>query len=230
LKRVTVLGAVSVITGMTAAAALGQAAPDALQVSGRAQSIDVAARTAGPTAEAPTQISTEADSRPTAMQLTSARGSLQPTNQLSSASRTAEPPPSLSHPADGRTTAVERVTGADACDPEAAKASRSDLCANVIESRAEEYAREQPPELSPEQRLLIDQQWGPGAADVAETARRLARAGVPDGSTDSLGIAATVLQPPQSAGGEDDKSNNAAGNPMVQAIIQMMTEAPPTSR
>ena len=128
---------------------------------------------------------------------------------------------------EGRTAAIERVEGADRCDPAVAKEKQSDECKKVIESRADEYARRERPELSPEQRLLIDQRWGRGAADVAEATRRLATSGEPDESSESFGIASIVLQQSQPAQEPEKKAEDSADNAAVQAIIQLVTQTPP---
>jgi hypothetical protein len=210
-----------------AGAAIAQPAPDVPPAADRSELVDVGTPAATRTTDAPTQISTGAESSPAEAQLTSARASHQETRQLSTGPRSAQAPEALSRPSDGRTAAIERVEGADRCDPAVPKEKQSDECRKVIESRADEYARRERPELSPEQRLLIDQRWGPGAADVAEATRRLATSGEPGESSESLGIASIVLQQSQPAQEPEKKAEDPADNAAVQAIIQLVTQTPP---
>jgi hypothetical protein len=205
--------------------ALAQPAPDA----GRDQSqqLDVEPSPPPPSTEAPTQISNGADSRAAEAQLTSARAAPQEPNQVSAEPRNVQPPTPLSRPSEGRTGAVERVAGTDRCDPAVPREKQSDLCRKVIESRADEYTRPAPTEMSPEQKLLLAQQWGPKAADALDAANRLAKSGSPDDSTDSLGVASIVLQQSQPAPDDKKKEDNAATDPAVQAILQAITQAPP---
>ena len=218
--------------------AIAQPAPDVPPAADRSELVDVGTPAAPRTTDAPTQISTNAESSPAEAQLTNARASHQDTRQLSTAPRSAQAPEALSRPSEGRTAAIERVEGADRCDPAVAKEKQSNECKKVIESRADEYARRERPELSPEQRLLIDQRWGRGAAtagpgrafppaDVAEATRRLATSGEPDESSESFGIASIVLQQSQPAQEPEKKAEDPADNAAVQAIIQLVTQAPP---
>lgn len=209
------------------AAALAQPASEVPQVAGHSEAVDVGTPPAQRTTEAPAQISNDAESMAAEAQLTSARASHQQPAQLSSGVPTAQAPEPLSHPSVGRTASVERVGGHDRCDPAIAKAKQSDECKKVIESRADEYQRPSPTELSPEQKLLLAQQWGPRAADAAEAASRLAKSGSPDDTTDSLGIASIVLQQSQPAQQDDKKQEqDPANDPAVQAIIQAITQVP----
>ena len=207
--------------------AIAQPAPDVPPAADRSELVDVGTPAAPRTTDAPTQISTNAESSPAEAQLTNARASHQDTRQLSTAPRSAQAPEALSRPSEGRTAAIERVEGADRCDPAVAKEKQSNECKKVIESRADEYARRERPELSPEQRLLIDQRWGRGAADVAEATRRLATSGEPDESSESFGIASIVLQQSQPAQEPEKKAEDPADNAAVQAIIQLVTQTPP---
>lgn len=209
------------------AAALAQPAPDA-QKSGEAPPADAGASRAAQTTDAPEQISTAAESTPAEAQLTNDRASHQQPAQLSTAAPSAQPPESLSRPVEGRTATVEPVTGADRCDPAIPKDKQSDLCRKVIESRADEYGRPAATELSPEQKLLLAQQWGTNAADALDAANRLARSGTPDNSSDALGVASIVLQQSQPPAPDDKKKDdNPATDATVQAIVQALTQAPP---
>jgi hypothetical protein len=189
-------------------------------------SIDVASIPPAAQAEAPTQISASTDSTTSESQLTSARASHQEPRQLSTGPRDAQAPQSLSRPADGRTAAVERVVGTDRCDPAMPNEKPSDTCRKVIETRADDYARPKPTELSPEQRLLLDQQYGPGAADIAEATNRLATSGQAGNSTASQGIASIVLQQSAPQSQEPQKKDDPTTDASVQAVIQMLNQGP----
>ena len=196
------------------------------QVGGQSPAVDVGTPPPTRSTEAPPQISANSDSTAAEMQLTSARASHQPTAQLSNGGPNADAPEGLSHPAEGRTAAIERVNGTDRCDPAVPREKRTEECRKVIESRADDYARPAPTELSPEQKLLIAREWGPGAAEAA--ANRLAKSGSAEGTADSLGIAAIVLRQAQPAKQDDQKQEDdaASTNPAVQAIIQILTQTP----
>lgn len=224
MRAVTLLAMLT----FASAAALAQPAPDT-QKSDDAPPAGAAASQAAQTTDAPDQISTAAESTPVEAQLTSDRAShQQPVAQLSTATPSAQPPEPLSRPAEGRTAAVEAVTGADRCDPAIPKDKQSDVCQKVIESRADEYTRPAATELSPEQKLLLAQQWGTNAADALDAANRLARSGTPDNSSDALGVASIVLQQSQSPAPDDKKKDdNPATDAAVQAIVQALTQAPP---
>lgn len=209
-------------------AALAQPGPGAAQSAVPSPAVDVGTPRPVQTSEAPPQISSDAESTTAEAQVTSDRASHQQTEQLSRGTPSAQAPDSLSRPAQGRTGAIEAVTGTDRCDPAAPKNKASEICRKVIESRADEYARPAPAELSPEQKLLLAQQWGVNAADALDAANRLAKSGSPDDSTDSLGVASIVLQQsPPTAPDEKKKDDNPATNAAVDAIVQAITQAPP---
>jgi hypothetical protein len=174
------------------------------------------------------QLSTTDDSGPAQTQLTNRRSSRDEPAQLSTGPRTAQGPQELSRPAEGRTAAIERVEGADRCDAAMPKDERSDECKRVIESRAEDYSRAPPTQLSPEQRLLRDQQLETVGNDLTEASRRLASSGTDDNSIESQAIASIVLgqgQEPreQQPAKEEDPATAAA----AQAVLQMLTVIQP---
>ena len=94
-------------------------------------------------------------------------------------------------------------------------------CANIIENRSSEFARPDPNALSPEQRLLLEQEVREGALNAEKGARRLAATGQADESLSAMGVAATVLRPgeevQQPKPPEDDVAKAAAD--IVGAII-----------
>ena len=212
---------------LLAGAAIAQPAPDIPQVSEQSKSVAADEATPAPTTEAPQQISSRTDDSTAQTQLTSARASRPEASQLSSAVRTVQPPPALSRPSDGRTAAIERVEGKDRCDPAIPAAKQTEDCKKVLESRADDYARPAPQELSPEQRLLLDQQLQGAGEPLADATHRLATSGVTDNSTDSMGIAAIVLKQGETQPSDKDKKEDPATQAAVQAIVQFVTQTAP---
>lgn len=145
------------------------------------------------TTSAPPQLTKEAPGVSPAPQLTKERGTNALSAQVYRGPRTAEPAQSLSRPADGRTAAVERVGGKDRCDPAETKAPSNNSCSKVIETRAAEFARPDPAILSPEQRILMEQQLRERSASISGASRRLATTG--DGANTMAGqeVASIVL-------------------------------------
>jgi hypothetical protein len=190
-------------------------------------------------AEAPAQVSTNIDSLPVEAQLTAplksaqqpaqlstGRPTAQAPVQLSSGPPTAQGPESLSTRAEGRPSGVERLKGSDRCDAAIPKDKQSDACKKVIESRAEEYARAQAPEPSPEQRLLLDQQMNGAGEAITDATRRLAKSGEPDGSTAEMGIASIVLDQSAPAPAPPKPAEDPTTQAAVNAIVQMVTQVP----
>lgn len=210
---------------LVAGAALAQPTAGIPQVSDPSQSVGVEPPAPANSAQAPAQISSDSESGAAETQLTSARASKQQPTQLSTGPRSAQAPTNLSRPAEGRTAVVERVAGTDRCDPAVAKEKQTDACKQVIETRADDYARPQPPELSPEQRLLLDQQFQGAGEVISDATHRLATTGQSDSSTESMGIASIVLQQSE-AQKQPDKQNDPTADAAVQAIIQLMNQTP----
>jgi hypothetical protein len=176
----------------------------------------------------PTQLATGAESSPATVQVSPERRGVSPPDQLSKAGKTAQQPQPLSVPAQGRQSAVDRVEGADRCDPAEPMRPRR-RCANVIENRSSEFARPDSNALSPEQRLLLEQEVREGALSTDGGARRLATTGETDGSMVAMGVAAVVLRPNEEAPPKtrpDEDVTKAAD--IVGAIInQPLTPPPP---
>jgi len=169
----------------------------------------------------PQQLSNGADSRPAEAQLAPPGTSREQTSQVAARSldpRATEP---LSTPAEGRTAAVDRVKGHDRCDSADKEKSRTIECRRVIENRAAQYSRPSPTRLSPEQKLLIDQQL----EAREEAARRLANSGEVDGSLEGMGIASIVLdqnKPEEPETKQPDPEAAAA----AQAVLAILNRAP----
>lgn len=182
------------------------------------------------TADAPTQLGSASDSTPATAQLTDAARTRGAPTQVSAGDRDARPPQPLSHPSDGRTSTVERVAGHDRCDPAVEKKKPARSCANVIENRASEFAGKEPPKLSPEQRLLLDERLRETAADFESAAKRLALTGQSDKSLESLGVASMVLstpaEPPKKDKPEEPAVNDATAA-IINAIVNGGNSPPP---
>ncbi len=176
---------------------------------------------------AETQLTSGQASRQQPAQLSSGEASRQQPAQLSNDRPSAQPPQPLSRPADGRTAAVQRVEGDDRCDPAVEKDRQPQACERVIETRADDYTRPDPTELSPEQRLLLEQEIEHAGEGVTDATHRLATSGETENSNEAMGIAAIVLSqqapPPKEPGKPEDPANQAA----VAAIIQMIGGTPP---
>jgi len=201
--------------------------PNIPQVSGTDNSVSVEPVAQARGGGATTQLSNQSDSMAAEAQLTTVKSSSGQPTQLTHGPKSAQPPQALSRVAEGRTGAIERVEGSDRCDPKLPKEKNPTDCSRVIESRADDYDRPAPTQLSPEQRLLLDQQLQTAGDDVADATRRLASSGHSDNSIESLGIASIVLgqdQPPQKPVKEEDPATDAA----TQAVLQILSSLPPT--
>ena len=176
---------------------------------------------------APEQLVSGSESTPAAPQLTPERRSARPPEQLSAGGKTAQPSQPLSKPADGRQSTVERVAGADQCDPADPKRSRA-KCATVIENRASEFARSNPNELSPEQRLLLEQELREGALNEQRAARRLATTGrAGDSSLEAMGIATVALRPTEEAPQKPEENEDVARAAEIVGAILNAPVTPP---
>lgn len=204
-----------------------QETPDVMQLTPAIMSAEIDTVAPQHTTEAPSQISANSDSKPGETQLTSKRASRQQPKQLSTDPLDAKGAPAISKPSDGRTAAVELVNGDDRCDPAVPAARQPEACKKVIETRADDYTRPSPTELSPEQKLLIDQQLREQTDGVAEAAQKLAKSGEADDSTESMGIAAIVLRQSAPPPEEPDKQKDPAQDAAAQAAIQAISQALP---
>ncbi len=174
----------------------------------------------------PPQLSANSDSVPAQAQLTTVAQSDGQPSQVSTAPRNAQPPHPLSRPEEGRTAAVARVEGKDRCDPENLQDRKSAECRHVIETRSADFARPSPAELSPEQKLLLDQQLLASDGSLSGATRRLANTGSPDNSIEAMGVASIVLtqsEPKQDKKPDRDQQTNAA----IQAVLGVLNGPPP---
>ncbi|GAA0728877.1 hypothetical protein [Sphingomonas japonica] len=152
-------------------------------------------------------------------------------SQLSTGGRSAQAAAPLSSRGQSRPQAVVRLRGADACDP-GAPAAGSEACARVIENRSSEYRSATAPVLSPEQRLLIDQQQREVTGDPAAIVRRLGRSDVDADARDAQSVASLVLpgNPTQSAPVDaEDPTDGLSPETvnLIEAIVQNAQGAVP---
>lgn len=176
------------------------------------------------------QIASQAESARAEPQLTSERQLAPATAQLSTGPRTAQASQPLSRPSQGRTAETERVEGEDRCDPADEKSAGRASCERVVEARADEFDAPRAPELSPEQRLLLQQQMGDQASSANSAARRLAATGITDNSLESLGVASIVigqgLEPAEDAKPPEKAAPDGAAA-VVMGIINQIGGSPP---
>ena len=179
-----------------------------------------------PAGAAPQQLTSEQESAAPARQLTNESRSAPQAPQLYRGGRTAQPSQPLSNPRDGRTGAVEAVTGKDRCDPAADGKPPRRTCADVIENRAAEFARREPQPLSPEQRIIAEQQLRDRAQTISGAAKRLAVTGEDADSIEAQGVASVVLRRPPEEPRDKPKDEPAASD-QLQAIVNAIVGSPP---
>ena len=216
------------LTLSMAAGTAAVAAPETSieQIAGSRAPVELQAYPTGRSSAAPEQITSSGNPSPATPQVTSERRQTRPPEQLSRLGKTAQAPQPLSRPVDGRQTAVERLNGSDLCDPAVAKLPKS-RCRAVIENRSAEFSRPTPNPLSPEQRLLLEQEVREGALDSQNGARKLARSGQAEESLAAMGIAATVLQRTDKPEEREDDNVKKAAEIVGAVIGQPLTPPPP---
>lgn len=176
------------------------------------------------------QLSSGADSSSQPSQLSTEHSLARPPQQLSNEGKTAQAPRSLSRPSDGHQLSVDRLTGNDRCDPAEPSLPKA-TCRKVIENRAAEFVRPDANALSPEQRLLLEQEVRRGALDSQSGARRLSETGEADESLAAMGVAASVLRPKDEAvASKGKRDEDAAGAAEIVGAIIGQSLAPPPPR
>jgi hypothetical protein len=123
---------------------------------------------------------------------------------------------------------VERLAGDDRCDPAEQHLPKS-RCARVIENRSSEFARPDPSALSPEQKLLLEQEIRERVLDPVSGARKLATTGEAEESLAAMGVAAAVMKPKEEAPADrkpDEETAKAAAE-IIGAIIAQPSTPPP---
>lgn len=172
------------------------------------------------------QLTSDVKSASSGPQLAGERGSGLTAQQLTRGERSAQPSEPLSRPEESRTTAVERVAGNDRCDP-ASRHPRAAQCAQVIETRAAEFTRLDPTPLSPEQRIIMEQQIRERSGSWRGTTRRLAANGDDAQSMGAQGVASVVLSAPPAEPLRDKPNDDAAASEQLQAIVSGILNQPP---
>jgi hypothetical protein len=172
------------------------------------------------------QLSSVVESVTPSLQLTRERGSGAASPQLTRGPRTAQPSQALSTPAEGRTGSVERVAGSDRCDPAATDRARPAKCAAVIETRAAEYTRREPAPLSPEQRIIVEQQARERSGSFSSAARRLAANGDDARSIEAQGVASLVLGAPPVEPKRERPAEDPAATEQLNAIVNAIINQP----
>lgn len=157
-------------------------------------------------------------------QLTRERRGSTGSPQLGPATRSAAAPPSSATRADGRRTDVVRVGGRDRC----ASADTPDpRCATVIETRSAEFSAPRAPTLSPEQRLLLDQDRGE-MRSVRAAAQRAARNDIDPNALDTQALAAISLgAPTEPTKPAIPDPASAATSDLVSQIVEAVQSMPP---
>ena len=180
-----------------------------------------AAPAAARTSEASPQLTGERRGSAGSTQLATGSRSAASSPQLTKGAPTALPPPPLSTAGDGRTAVVDRVKGEDRCDPRAERKGKAAECAAIIENRAAAFQRNEPPELSPEQKIILEQ-TALEKRNLDAAARRLANSGDDADSIEAQGVAFIVLRPaPREEEKPADKPSEAeaAAAAAVNAIL-----------
>lgn len=163
------------------------------QISTGSRQIPATVPLSPPTTASSPQLSSNSERAPPSPQLTSELRGVRGAAQLYTGGPTAQPPEPLSRLSEGRVATVAPVSGNDRCDPAAASDPRiAKVCAAVIENRAAEFKSPEPPELSPEQRLAIEQR-ARNASATRDASRRLADVGLDPGSIEAQGVASFVF-------------------------------------
>lgn len=212
-----------ILIGFWPAAAASQDRTGAAQIPAVAATAVPPAQPAEATSEAPPQISGGQDSAPDQAQLTAPATSSEQPAQVAKRSRDPQSSEPLSTPEQGRTAAVERVSGHDKCDPAEGSEKRTLECRKIIENRAAEYRRPPPTQLSPEQKLMIDQQL----RAEADATQRLSQSGDPQNHLDSMAIASVVLSQRDEADEAKKKEQDQQNQAAVQALITVLQSTPP---
>jgi hypothetical protein len=125
----------------------------------------------------------------------------------------------VSTPAQGRVAPPAVVLGgADACATDRPGGRAPAICARTIEHRAAEFERPAPTPLTPEQRLLVEQQTG--VVTPADAARQLgADRGRPSEAAQSVAAALSLSAP----GPSENKHPHmpvSSSDPLVEAILK----------
>ena len=154
-----------------------------------------------------------------APQLTAEHGSSAGSPQLGHADRSTGGAGTLSRRSEGRVTSAAPVGGSDRCDPATARPSAGVACDRVLETRSAEFAAPPPPQLSPEQRLLMDRDRGESGG-VRSAIQRVGRNDIDSDALDTQALAAIALTQParEPVPPRPELPTEAAVNEIIQII------------
>lgn len=177
-------------------------------------------------AAAPTaaQVATVKEANAPQPQITRERRGTGGAPQLAQGPRSATAPASAATRADGRRADVVRLGGSDRCDPQAG--ARNADCQRVIETRSAEYSAPRTPTLSPEQRLLLDQERSE-TRGVRAAARRVARNEVNPDALDTQALAAISLAQSAEPPAKPADPAALAGSETLTQIIEAVQSLTP---
>jgi len=145
------------------------------------------------------------------------------TPQLAPKGATAAAPPNLSQPSQGRDTRAAALKGKDRCSEDEA-ARQTAVCAHVIETRSAEFPIPDHEPLSPEQRLLADQnRLDVAPLDVNTAARRLA-SGRDDDTLASLAVANLALSKPVVVDTKKEDEAKAQAPSAIDALVAAIVQ------
>ena len=205
-----------------AISAQGTSEPISTDQISRGEAVVPAPAAAQANANADQVTSTEQGRQPLA-QLERANRSAAAAPQLMPARPNAQAPFPLSSSKDSRPRAAERLAGTDRCDQKNQSKEMADKCAAIIENRAAAFVRPEAPELSPEQKIIIEQSEM-AKKDLEAAARRLANTGDDMDSIEAQGVAFVVLKPVVR---EEEKPEDKPSEDEAAAINAILNPGPP---
>ncbi|AMS29712.1 MAG TPA: hypothetical protein DIU09_13095 [Hyphomonadaceae bacterium] len=145
------------------------------------------------------------------------------TPQLAPQGATAAAPPNLSQPSQGRDTRAAALKGKDRCSEEQ-EALQLAVCARVIETRSAEFPIPDHEPLSPEQRLLADQNLLDSAPlDLNNAARRLS-SGREDETLAGLAVANLALGKPVIVDTKKEDEAKAQAPSAIDALVAAIVQ------
>lgn len=177
---------------------------------GPAQSVDRSLLTPSPIASrAPIQ-----------SQLTVERGRPDSGVQLAQGQPSAGPTPSAAARSAGRNLDFETPDGPDRCDPRAERLAQ--VCARVIETRAQDFPAPSVEPLSPEQRLLVAQRELPDQSRAVSDQTRRLGAGRIDEDNIALAVASMSQSPSRPAEDDEPAAESAVADAIVSAVVSLV--------
>lgn len=118
-----------------------------------------------------------------------------------------------------RTLAMEVVGGIDRCAQRSKKSNRLPICLKKLESATADLSTISAATITPEQRLILDQQLRDFKYGTENAIRQLANAGRDNNSLAVQGIASVYLQAPPPPAKKDVPDRDAADASLAAAIV-----------